>query len=150
VYQKVLEIPDGERRQPDIFRQMPTSIALSYERMGIGRKHTGGSKKRFRPPPETGQPLFGGRIAGKMGDFAGAAALYERIIQVPASHTRMLQTWKGSRRSPGLSGKIHAKREMYPEAEQAFRRCIERYPKFSIPIPDWGSPLEAGKAGRSR
>ncbi len=130
-YRKVLEIPDGERGQPDIFRQMPTSIALSYQRMGDREKAHRWIEKAIQASPQKLDSLFlAAGLREKMGDFAGAAALYERIIQVPASHTTYATDPEGLKaRSLVFLGKIHAKREMYPEAEQAFRRCIERYPQ---------------------
>jgi glycosyltransferase involved in cell wall biosynthesis len=130
-YLKVLEIPYGERSQPDIFRQMPTSIALSYERMGEWEKAHRWIEKAIQAFPQKIDSLFlAAGLREKMGDLAGAAALYERIIQVPTSHTTYAADLEGLKaRSLVFLGKIQAKREMYKEAEQAFRICIERYPQ---------------------
>jgi tetratricopeptide (TPR) repeat protein len=130
-YQKVLEIPDGERRQPDIFRQMPTSIALSYQRMGDWEKAQRWIEKAIQASPQKIDSLFlAAGLREKMRDLAGAAALYERIIQAPASHTTYAADLEGLKaRSLVFLGKIHAKREMYNEAELVFRTCIERYPQ---------------------
>jgi tetratricopeptide (TPR) repeat protein len=130
-YKKVLEIPMGERRQPDIFRQMPTSIAVSYQRMGEWEKAHWWIEKAIQASPQKIDSLFlAAGLREKMGDLAGAAALYERIIQVPASHTTYAADLEGLKaRSLVFLGKIHAKREMYNEAELALRTCIERYPQ---------------------
>jgi tetratricopeptide (TPR) repeat protein len=130
-YKKVLEIPHGERRQPDIFRQMPTSIALSYERLGDWEKAHLWIEKAIQASPQKIDSLFlAAGLREKMEDLAGAAALYERIIQVPASHTTYAADLEGLKaRSLVFLGKIHVKREMYNEAELALRTCIERYPQ---------------------
>ena len=130
-YQKVLEIPMGERRQPDIFGQIPTSIALSYQRIGDWENARRWIEKAIRDSPQKIDSLFlAAGLREKMGDLAGAAALYERIIQVPASHTTYAADLEGLKaRSLVFLGKIHAKREMYNEAELALRTCIERYPQ---------------------
>ena len=130
-YQKVLEIPNGEWRQPDIFRQMPTSIALSYQRMGDWEKaHQWIEKAIQASPPKIDSLFLAAGLREKMGDLAGAAAFYEKIIQLPASHTTYAADLEGLKaRSLVFLGKIHAKREMYYEAELALRTCIERYPQ---------------------
>jgi glycosyltransferase involved in cell wall biosynthesis len=130
-YQKVLAIPHGERRQPDIFRQTPTSIALCYQRMGDWEKASQWIEKAIQASPQKIDSLFlAAELREKLGDLAGAAALYERIIQVPASPTTYAADWEGLKaRSLVFLGKIQAKREMYEEAEKAFRFCMERYPQ---------------------
>lgn len=130
-YQKVLEIPYGEQRQPDIFRQMPTSIALSYQRIRDWEKAHRWIEKAIQASPQKIDSLFlAAGLREKMGDLAGAAALYERIIQVPVNHTTYAADLEGLKaRSLVFLGKIQAKREMYNEAEMALRTCIERYPQ---------------------
>lgn len=151
-YQKVLEIPYGERRQPDIFRQMPTSIALSYQRMGDWEKAHRWIEKAIQASPQKIDSLFlAAGLREKMGDLAGAAALYERINQVPASHTTYAADLEGLKaRSLVFLGKIHAKREMYNEAEQAFRMCIERYPQVLNSYSELGDLLlKQGRLGEA-
>jgi glycosyltransferase involved in cell wall biosynthesis len=147
-YQRVLEIPDGERKQPEIFRQMPTSIALSYERLGDwGNAHQWIEKEIQASPQKIDSLFLAAGLREKMGNLEGAAALYERIIQVPASHTTYAADLEGLKaRSLVFLGKIHAKREMYNEAELALRTCIERYPQVLNSYSELGDVfLKRGK-----
>ena len=142
-YQRVLEIPDGERKQPDIFRQMPTSIALSYERLGDwGNAHQWIEKAIQASPQKIDSLFLAAELREKMGNPAGAAALYERITQIPANYTSYAADLDGLKaRSLILLGKIYRKGEMFDEAEKAFRMCIERYPQVLNSYSELGDLL---------
>ncbi len=142
-YQKVLEIPNAERKQPDIFRQMPTSIALSYQRMGDWEKASQWIEKAIQASPQKIDSLFlAAELREKMGDLPGAAALYENISKIQPSHTTYAADLEGLKaRSLVFLGKIQAKREMYAEAEKAFRACMERYPQVLNSYSELGALL---------
>jgi len=147
-YQRVLGIPDGERKQPDIFQQMPTSIALSYQRLGEWRNAHQWAEKAVEASPQKTDSLFlAAGLREKIGDPAGAAALYERIIQIPASYTSYAADPDGlTARSLIFLGKIYRKGKKFDEAERAFRMCIERYPQVLNSYSELGNLLlEQGK-----
>ena len=142
-YQKVLEIPHGERKQPDIFRQMPTSIALSYERLGDwGNAHQWIEKEIQASPQKIDSLFLAAGLREKKGDLAGAAALYERISQIPANYTSYAADLDGLKANSLISmGNIYTKREMFDEAEKAFRMCMERYPQVLNSYSELGDLL---------
>ncbi len=142
-YQRVLEIPDGERKQPEIFRQMPTSIALSYQRLGDWRNAHQWIEKAILASPQKIDSLFlAAELREKNGDPAGAAALYERITQIPANYTSYAADLDGLKaRAMIFLGKSYRKGEMFDEAEKAFRMCIERYPQVLNSYSELGDLL---------
>jgi glycosyltransferase involved in cell wall biosynthesis len=142
-YQRVLEIPDGERKQPEIFRQMPTSIALSYERLGDwGNAHQWIEKEIQASPQKIDSLFLAAGLREKIGDLAGAAALYERIIQIPANYTSYAADLEGLKAKSLISlGNICKKRERFDEAEKAFRMCLEKYPQVLNSYSELGELL---------
>jgi glycosyltransferase involved in cell wall biosynthesis len=147
-YGRVLEIPDGEGRQPDIFRQMPTSIALSYQRLGDWGNARQWIEKAILASPQKIDSLFlAAELREKTGDPEGAAFLYERITQIPAGYTSYAADPDGLKaRSLIVLGKIRRKGKKFDEAERAFRICIERYPQVLNSYSELGDLLlEQGK-----
>ncbi len=144
-YRRVLEIPGGEDKQPDIFRQMPTSIALSYRRLADWRNAREWIEKAIRASPQKIDSLFlAAELRGKTGDPEGAAALYERITQIPAGCTSYAADLDGLRaRSFIALGKIRRGGKKFDEAERAFRECMESYPQVLNSYSELGDLLLA-------
>ena len=142
-YQRVLEIPDGDGKQPEIFGQMPTSIALSYQRLGNLGNARQWIEKAIQASPQKIDSLFlAAELREKMGDPAGAAALYERITQIPAHYTSYAADLEGLKaKSLIYMGKIYRKGERFDEAEKAFRKCMERYPQVLNSYSELGDIL---------
>ncbi len=142
-YRKVLEIPDGEGKQPDIFRQMPTSIALSYQRLEDWGNARQWIEKAIQASPQKIDSLFlAAELREKTGDPEGAAALYERITQIPPGYTSYAADLDGLKaRSFLVLGKIRRNGKKFDEAEKAFRMCMEKYPQVLNSYSDLGDLL---------
>jgi glycosyltransferase involved in cell wall biosynthesis len=133
-YKKILEIPNGYQKQSDLFRQTPTSIALSLKNL---RDLTGSwewIEKALGEDPQKIDTLFiGAEIKEELGDLSGAVKLFERVLQSPPFCSSCPMDTEAMKAKSLLHlGRLHLKAGEMDRSEIAFKKCIENYPGVAI------------------
>jgi len=130
-YEKVLKIPGGIDKQGDIYRQIPISIALSYQNLGDFENAMRWLEKSLEKNPDKIDSLFlAAKIKEKTGNFAEAIDYYERVTRA----SQVLNTYaidsEGLRaRAFVCLGKLNDQMGRADRAEEAYRKCLDQFPK---------------------
>jgi len=142
-YKEVLNIPQSQHKQPDIYRQIPTSIALSYQRMDDFPNALDWVEKSLATQPEKLDSMFiGAEIKEKMGDLLGAIEFYERIVQAPRIHTTYATNHEGLKAKALVClGKIYKELNRTDQAERVYRSCMKKYPSVLNAYSELGELL---------
>ncbi len=129
-YQAALSLSPSPPEQADIYRQIPTSIALSYQRLGDFVKALDWVEKSLATDPGKIDSLFlGAALKEGMGDMPGAIGFYEQIAQAPGIPTAYAIDHEGLKAKALIClGKLYKKLERTDQAERVYRSCMEKYP----------------------
>jgi tetratricopeptide (TPR) repeat protein len=144
-YQKILEIPKGHQKHPDLYQQTPTSIGLCLKNLGDLSNAWEWIEKALGENPRKIDSLFiGAELKEKMGDPTGAAELFERVLQAPpfcSSCPVDPDTMKA--KSLLCLGRIYTKAGQGDQGEGAYRICTEKYPTVGQAFRELGELLLA-------
>jgi tetratricopeptide (TPR) repeat protein len=144
-YKRILEIPMGHQKHPDLYDQTPTSIGLCLKNLGDLANAWEWIERALRKNPRKIDSLFiGAEIRGKMGDSEAASELYERVVQAPpvcSSCPVDPDTMKA--KSLLCLGRIYIKAGRWDQGEEAYRKCAEKYPAVSHAFRELGELLLA-------
>ena len=144
-YKKILEIPKGHQKNPDLYRQTPTSIGLCLKNLGDLSPAWEWIEKALGENPQKIDSLFiGAELKEKMGDPTVATELYERVLQAPplcSSCPVDPDTMKA--KSLLCLGRIYTKAGRGDQGEGAYRKCTEKYPTVDQAFRELGELLMA-------
>jgi len=142
-YQEVLKISQLQSKQPDLYDQMPISIALSYERMKKLPEALMWIEKSLATKPQKVDSLFlGAEIKENLGDFAGAIDLYEKVLNAPVSPNTCAVDYEGLKaRALVQLGVLNRRSGDTDKAEQAYRLCLGKYPNVLNAYSELGELL---------
>ncbi len=142
-YQEVLKISKLQSKQPDLYNQMPISIALSYERMKKLPEALMWVERSLAANPQKVDSLYlGAEIKEKLGDLAGAIYLFGKVLQVPISPNTYAVDYEGLKaRALIRLGGLNRRSGDTDKAEQAYRLCLEKYPNVLNAYSELGELL---------
>ena len=142
-YKKILEIPKGLQKHPDLYRQTPTSISLCLKNLGDLSNAWEWIKRALGENPAKIDSLFiGAELKEKMGDPSGAAELYERVLQAsPLCSSCPVDPDTMKAKSLLCLGRIYTKAGRWDQGEEAYRKCIGKYPSVRNAFRELGELL---------
>jgi glycosyltransferase involved in cell wall biosynthesis len=142
-YKRILEIPKGRQKHPDLYRQTPTSIGLCLKNLGDLSNAWEWIERALEENPQKIDSLFiGAEIKEEMGNSEGASELYERVVQSPpvcSSCPVDPDTMKA--KSLLCLGRLNTKAGRWDQGEVAYRICAEKYPTVSQAFRELGELL---------
>ena len=142
-YKKILKIPNGRQKHPDLYFQAPTSIGLCLKNLGDLSAAWEWIETALADNPRKIDSLFiGAELKEKMKDPSGAAELYERVLQAPllcSSCPVDPDTIKA--KSLLCLGRIYTKAGRWNQGEGAYRKCTEKYPTVGQAFRELGELL---------
>ena len=142
-YQEVLKISQLQAKHPDLYNQMPTSIALSYERiMKLPEAWVWVERSLSANPQKVDSLFLGAEIKEKIGDLVGAIELYEKVLQAPVSPNTYAVDYEGLKaRALVRLGGLNRRSGGSDKAEQAYRLCLGKYPNVLDAYSELGELL---------
>ena len=142
-YQEVLKISQLQAKQPDLYNQMPISIALSYERIKKLPEALMWIERSLATNPQKVDSLFlGAEIKENLGDLAGAIDLYEKVLKAPGSPNTYAVDYEGLKaRALVQLGGLNRRFGDSDKAEQAYRLCLGKYPNVLNAYSELGELL---------
>jgi len=142
-YKKILMIPDSYQKQPDLFRQTPTSIGLSLKKLGDLKGAQEWIEKALEQNPRKIDALFiGAELREEIGDLSGAVNLYERVLQSPPLCSSFPTDAEAMKAKSLLHlGRLNMRAGEAERSEKIFRKCIENYPRVGNAYGELGELL---------
>jgi glycosyltransferase involved in cell wall biosynthesis len=130
-YIKVLEIPEGSRKQRDVCLQAYTSIALCCQKLGDYQSASEWIEKGLEADPGKIDNLFlAAEIKEKTGDWQKAVGYYQRAANAPSIMNSYALDSEGLKaRALVRLGTLCKENGQEDQAEKYFREGIEKYPQ---------------------
>ena len=144
-YKKILDIPNGRQKHPDLYLQTPTSLGLCLKNLGDLSAAWEWIETALADNPRKIDSLFiGAELKEKMEDPSGAAELYERVLQAPPLCSSC-PVDSGAMKAKSLLclGRIYTRVGRLDQGEEAFRKCLEKYPTVGNAFRELGELLLA-------
>ena len=142
-YEKVLGIPEGIKKQRDVYLQAYTSIALCYQNLGDFQAALGWVENCLLKNPEKIDTLFlAAEINEKTGDWGKAVDFYKRVMTAPAVLNSYAVDSEGLKaRALVRLGKLCRGNGQTENAEKYYRECIDKFPRVLNCYYDLGDLL---------
>ena len=142
-YKKILEVPGSCQKHPDLYHQTPTSIGLSLKKLGDLTASWEWIEKALEQNPQKIDTLFiGAELREEMGDLSGAVKLYERVLQSPPLCSSCPVDAEAMKAKSLLQlGRLFSRAGETDRGEEAFRKCIKKYPNIANAYGELGELL---------